>query len=323
MSFVKSLPMVLALAPALRANQLVLNPAAVHSVTAAVGFEYVGNCNLQVGFNTAYDIAHDGLVRFDLASSIPPGSRVNSAQLALDGIVLFTGTMNAHRITTAWSACPGTTTWTIPWSQPGGDYLASSGTALIESSAPAVFASNPMLVADVQTWVDQPSSNHGWQLRDPIYWAEAYYSVAGVTLSIDWDPPCPAPTTYCVGAPNSVGAGAVIANSGTARISDADVGLVVTGCAPNAPGFFFFGPLQQQTPWGNGFLCVDGSLARLLPAVFANAQGVAVRPIDFTTGSASAITPGSTWNFQYKYRDIVPGGTGFTSSNALSATFCP
>jgi len=311
------------LAPSVQANQVVLPPTTTHTITSAAGFEYVGECSLEIGFDTAYDIPVEGLVRFDVASALPPGARVNSVQLVLNGIVVFDGPIFAHRITTPWSACPGTTTWTIPWTQAGGDYLAASGSAFMTPSGPTVFASTSALVADVQTWVDQPVTNHGWQLRDPIHWAEGYFASSGVQLVIDFDPPCAAPTTYCVAAPNSVGPGALIASTGTPRISDHSFGLVVTGCAPNSPGFFFFGPQQQQIPWGNGFLCIDGSLLRLLRAVFANAQGVAVRPIDFTTGNGLSITPGSTWNFQYKYRDIVPGGTGFNASNALSATFCP
>lgn len=310
-----------ALAPLARANQVTLTPSTVHSITPNVGFEYVANCGLQIGFNTAFDIVHDGLVRFDVASAILPGSRVNSARLELTGQVHFPGTVDLHRILTPWGPCQ-TTIWFVPWTQPGGDYApVTASTSMVWGTT--VFPSTAALVADVQMWVDQPGTSLGWQIRDPSYWAEGYYASSTVQLVIDFDPPCPAPTTYCVGAPNSVGAGASISSAGSPRISDHDFGVVVSGCSPNAPGFFFFGTAQQQLPWGDGFLCVDGQLFRLLPAVFADSQGTAGRPIDFTVGSATVITAGSTWNFQYKYRDIVAGGTGFNSSNGLAATFCP
>jgi hypothetical protein len=38
---------------------------------------------------------------------------------------------------------------------------------------------------------------------------------------------------------------------------------------------------------------------------------------------AELITPGSTWTFQFWYRDLAAGGAGFNLSNELSATFCP
>jgi hypothetical protein len=38
---------------------------------------------------------------------------------------------------------------------------------------------------------------------------------------------------------------------------------------------------------------------------------------------ASQIAPGSTWFFQFWYRDSDAGPAAFNLSNGLSATFCP
>jgi hypothetical protein len=105
--------------------------------------------------------------------------------------------------------------------------------------------------------------------------------------------------------------------------------LVADGAPPGKLGKFFYGPAQVQLPFGNGLLCAGpGAIGifRLTPPQPANPDGNAVRPLDFTAPPAStgpgAITPGSTWNFQYWYRDPNVGA-GFNLSDALSATFCP
>lgn len=329
MNLLKALPVLLALAPVLRANQTVL----VADRNAKLEFNvYPQQAFVGLAFgDDSFDLSWRGVFSFDV-SSIPPGSRLNGVQVTLtvayiDQAIGQPATARLRRGLTPW--IEGQTAACSPWPCGGAFVPTDSSTASVWEplGSQSTFNSTPTLVADVQGWVDAPSSNHGWFLDSSTGLFHASYfdrqSAAPPTITIDWDPPCPAPTAYCVGAPNSVGPGASIAGSGSARISDHTFGLVVTGCGPNTPGFFFFGPAQQQTPWGDGFLCVGGPYYRLLPAVFANAQGTAVREISFTSGSATVITPGTTWNFQYKYRDIVSGGAGFNASNALSTTFCP
>jgi hypothetical protein len=49
--------------------------------------------------------------------------------------------------------------------------------------------------------------------------------------------------------------------------------------------------------------------------------------VDFGSPPAStgpgALTAGSTWYFQYWYRDPLAGGANFNLSDALGGTFCP
>jgi DNA-binding beta-propeller fold protein YncE len=135
-------------------------------------------------------------------------------------------------------------------------------------------------------------------------------------------------STYCIGAPNSAGPGASIGYTGTTSVSIDDFTLTVSGAIPNKAGFFIYGNAQTQIPLGDGFRCVGGTLFRLRPATNANASGMNTRFVNFTVSPAGSgpgqITPASTWNFQYWYRDpLGPGGSGVNLSNALEATFTP
>lgn len=129
------------------------------------------------------------LVRFDLAA-LPAGAQVVAVELRL-----FVSRSNwasplpvaMHRALAAWgegpsvsgggggvggSALPGDATWTLrfwpgsPWQSPGGDMAAlPSAAASTPQSGPAIWASTPALVQDVQAWLLQPTTNFGWLLK--------------------------------------------------------------------------------------------------------------------------------------------------------------
>jgi hypothetical protein len=51
----------------------------------------------------------------------------------------------------------------MAWGAAGGDFVAAiSGSAGVEGNGPYTMASTPMMVADVQSWIDNPSANFGW-----------------------------------------------------------------------------------------------------------------------------------------------------------------
>lgn len=129
-------------------------------------------------------VVRRALVRFDV-SALPPGSQVLQARVESFMVRLRAPHAIAlHRLTAAWGEGPsnpgdigtgapaqaGDCTWTHrvwpsqTWSTRGGDYLlsASAGTLVGGWPAPVVWNSTPALVDDVQGWVEDPASNHGW-----------------------------------------------------------------------------------------------------------------------------------------------------------------
>jgi len=135
---------------------------------------------------------------------------------------------------------------------------------------------------------------------------------------------CPA-TSYCVTSPNSVGPGATIAASGSTSIAADDFRLVASGLPPVQFGIFYYGLLQAQIPFGNGFRCIQGLVYRLRPPALADGTGQASHRVDFDDPplASGRISAGSTWNFQFWYRDPAGGGAFFNLTDGLTATFCP
>lgn len=136
---------------------------------------------------TAVGVARRALLRFDL-SAIPPGSQVQQVELSLylsraqdrDPLV------SVHRLLAAWTEGPangggqghgapasaGDVTWLrrsfpgLAWAQAGGDFdaLPSAALNLGFSGERQVWGPTPRLSADVQGWLANPASNHGWIL---------------------------------------------------------------------------------------------------------------------------------------------------------------
>jgi hypothetical protein len=133
------------------------------------------------------------------------------------------------------------------------------------------------------------------------------------------DPVCPTPTTYCIGAVNSTGGNTNMGFTGGGSMSANNLQLLAFGSPPNVNGQFVYGQGTALVPVYNGFRCFASNLHRL-PIVQTNQFGDSQWNFDVNAPPA-VITPGSTWNFQFFYRD--PGnGTGANTSNALSVTFC-
>lgn len=131
---------------------------------------------------------------------------------------------------------------------------------------------------------------------------------------------------YCTSAPNSTGAAAEITTSGCRSIQSNELVLHASGLPANQYGIFFYGPETSSSPFGNGTLCVGGPLGvfRLKPAQLSDAGGLVSRPLDLnahpSNTGAGQINAGTTWNFQFWYRDP---GHGFNLTNGVSVTFEP
>lgn len=117
------------------------------------------------------------LVRFDPTPAIPSGSTVTSATLTVAVTRVpstpVSSTFGLSRILQPWSETNAT--WitrldvTALWSSAGAagaeDIAATpSSSVLVGGIASYSFASSSNLVADVQLWVDTPSTNFGWLL---------------------------------------------------------------------------------------------------------------------------------------------------------------
>jgi len=169
------------------AETATLYPAKDNTIYAGGPFEN-NSCGAGTGMiagNTNNGLARRGLVMFDVASVIPPGAIVTSVSVTMtvDRDRADAQSTALHAVLTDWgegtSDCDASAgqgipavapdaTWLAamfpdtPWGAAGGDYSgAASATTLVTSGDPAVWASTPALVSDVQGWVDG-SANNGW-----------------------------------------------------------------------------------------------------------------------------------------------------------------
>jgi hypothetical protein len=128
------------------------------------------------------------LLAFPVSDTIPEGATVTSVSLELTMSKTISGeqTVGLHRLLEDWSEGPsdpsgsegggtsavaGDATWMHRefsgslWATPGGSFVATaSGSLQVSGNGVYSFSSTMQMVADVQTWLDDPSSNFGWAL---------------------------------------------------------------------------------------------------------------------------------------------------------------
>jgi hypothetical protein len=129
--------------------------------------------------------------------------------------------------------------------------------------------------------------------------------------------------SYCTAGTNTDGLEAELWYSGSTSIEAGDLVLVCEKAMASQPGLFFYGAVQVEVPFGDGFRCVGGSIYRL-DVASSDPFGSVQYTIDYDSllGGPGEIFSGSNWNFQYWYRD-PKAPSGFNLSNGLSATFFP
>ena len=130
---------------------------------------------------------------------------------------------------------------------------------------------------------------------------------------------------YCDAVPGVSGLPAALFPTGRPSLSQGNVVLRVRNAAPANFGLFFYGSAPQQVPLGIGDLCVGGSIVRLGAPVLKDESGSASRAVDpldpSVSQSANPIASGSTFYFQFWFRDPLSGGPGFNTSSALAVSY--
>lgn len=132
------------------------------------------------------DSTRRGLIAFDVEAAVPSGSTITSVTLTLNMSQTMAGpqTIKLHRASMDWgegkSDADGgegggaepmsdDVTWshtffdTDYWATQGGDFAPNaSGSTVVNSFDLYTWGSTPEMVADVQGWLDDPSTNFGW-----------------------------------------------------------------------------------------------------------------------------------------------------------------
>jgi hypothetical protein len=147
--------------------------------------------HLYVGRTSNDGLRRRGLVAFDL-SAIPATAVVTAATLTLNcsrSSPSGAATIEVHRVLKSWGegtsnsgdpggggapSTPGSATWidtvrgqaASTWTTPGGDFSPTvSASRSVNNLGAYAYGSTAQMVADVQTWIADPSQNFGWLLR--------------------------------------------------------------------------------------------------------------------------------------------------------------
>jgi hypothetical protein len=134
--------------------------------------------------NTGQGLGRRALVRFDVAAAVPAGRRIEQVTLTLHVSNAPNATMQdfgLHRVLETWGegassttsgggapAADGDATWidrfwpAQPWSTPGGSFQALPSATRLVGDVGFYGWSDPAMTVDVQAWMDDPASNHGW-----------------------------------------------------------------------------------------------------------------------------------------------------------------
>jgi hypothetical protein len=126
-----------------------------------------------------------GVVAFDVAGTIPPGSTITAVTLTMNMSMTPAGveTVELHKLLADWGegtshapmgegdgapATPNDATWrhrffdTIFWTTEGGDFSATVSASQSVGGVGQYMWSSAQMAGDVQEWLDNPATNFGW-----------------------------------------------------------------------------------------------------------------------------------------------------------------
>jgi len=177
-----------------------------------------------------------GVLAFDIAGNIPPGSTITAVSLSLNMSRTPTNTaysLELHKLLADWGegtsmasgeegdgapATPNDPTWrhrffdTIFWNTEGGDFSPTVTASQMVGAIGQYTWSSAQMVADVQGWLDNPATNFGWlMLGDESVFLTAKRfdtreSASPPVLAITYIPsgtPTPTPTATPTATPTS------------------------------------------------------------------------------------------------------------------------
>ena len=198
-----------------RAATLQLEPvkdALIYEDASGITANGAGEFLLAGRTNQASGSRRRSLLQFDF-TPLPAGAVITSASLQLHLVTVTTADLavSLHRLTTPWTAgasnptgnessgataLTGDSTWlhaSFPgtlWTAPGGDHAATPSASSTVTGAAGFFTwTSPALAADVQQWLELPSTNAGWMLRgDEISPQTAKRFDSADSATPDWRP---------------------------------------------------------------------------------------------------------------------------------------
>ena len=126
-----------------------------------------------------------GVLAFDVAGTIPAGSTITAVSLTMNMSMTPTGaqTVELHTLLADWGegtsqapmgegdgapATPNDATWrhrffdSVFWTTQGGDFSATISASQSVGGIGQYTWTSAQMVADVQSWLDNPASNFGW-----------------------------------------------------------------------------------------------------------------------------------------------------------------
>jgi hypothetical protein len=121
---------------------------------------------------------------------------------------------------------------------------------------------------------------------------------------------------YCSAPANSTGQPGTLHATGTSSIAANNLGLVASHLPVGATGFFVYGTAPISVPFGNSTSCVGGQRYKMVPIGSNAGNALMVCNFNAGVGLGGAMTAGSTWYFQMRYRD--PAAQDFKLTDALS-----
>lgn len=133
-------------------------------------------------------IVRRALLAFDVASVVPAGATITGATLRVNVSQAQPAPLphTLHRLLADWGegssippaggqgapSTPGDATWIHRffdsefWSSPGGDFTDSpSASTIIAGAGVYSWTATPAMIADLQSWLDNPATNFGWMIR--------------------------------------------------------------------------------------------------------------------------------------------------------------